>query len=875
MTDQEILIDTNVIVDDHQNDDSFIKGNNLLNNFSDNKLINYEIKNSITFEENVNISYLQKIVKHFDEVYPSIGKIKDHKKGYKVITDKKTVFTMLEKRLKHGNEFTYKTNGGRMVPDGYSCCFMNKILRHTIGSESNIDIDVDNCHPVLLSWYSKVKGWDCDNLDYYINNREDFLKIVGEFYEISRDDTKTKILSLINNENDKFNDDSPLYEFYEEIKILQNKVCNFRKDLYKKSKSKDPYNPKGKTMSLFLQEIENKICQCMIDYCKENNIRVTAPCYDGILVYKEDVDNVNELLNKIEFYIHDKLDIKVSLSEKIMNKSIVEILNDINDVVEDEKKIEFEYTANDDLFIANLDKKIDYNDFYSYDMLIGKIVLLEMVEKLINNTIIEYRDAGKKPCFITIKKDEDKYIRTFDVNYNGLKILFMKSVILKYEDAIKINPKSKESKWVSIKLIDIFDSMSYGNKIKWVDSICFEPYFLKKKYDYHRKMNLFEGFELLEDNKYMNYNFDQLKDIFENSGLYNHLTFYLCNNEPDLYNHLLDMIAHMIQCPNQKLDTATLIHSEQGNFKDGFYTFIKNLLNMEENYSIVYNGIDEFFKNFNKEQEGKLFIAINEISEGSSDSPAFKRHNEIKGRITTKKIRVEKKGVDSYWVKDFSRIVAFTNHEKTMMVENSDRRFVFIKANNEMCYNIRYFKPLFECIEDEDFLKMSFAYFAKRNLDNFSPHRGPDSKFKREQKLSCLSSSIQFLKDLWTAFDIDDKFKIHTCDLYTLYRKYCNDYGIKTIVKRITFVDNLKKIGVDQLYNSENEIYKFKYKKPDIESTTRNQNGYFEKTKLGHILFTRCEVADFYKSYMVGYEIDKEIVKTALEKYLRIENIDM
>jgi hypothetical protein len=102
MIDQNNFINTNIdYVIVHQNDDSLIIENNLLNNFSDDKLNKFEIKNSITFDENVNIKYLEKIVKHFDNLYPFIGKVKDHKKGYKGITDKKTVFTMLEKRLKN------------------------------------------------------------------------------------------------------------------------------------------------------------------------------------------------------------------------------------------------------------------------------------------------------------------------------------------------------------------------------------------------------------------------------------------------------------------------------------------------------------------------------------------------------------------------------------------------------------------------------------------------------------------------------------------------------------------------------------------------------------------------------------------------------
>jgi hypothetical protein len=871
MTDQNNFIDSNIVVDNH--DDYFIIENNLLNNFSDDKLNKFEIKNSITFDENVNIKYLEKIVKHFDYLYPFIGKIKDHKKGYKEITDKKTVFTMLEKRLKHGNEFTYKTTGGRMVPDGYSCCFMNKILRHTIASESNIDIDVDNCHPVILSWYCKVKEWNCEYLDVYVNNREKILQDTMTFYDISRDDAKTKILSLINNENDGFNNDSPLFNLYEELKNLQNNVCKFRKDLFYKSKRKDIHNPKGKTMSLFLQEIENKICQCMIDYCNENSIKVSAPCYDGILVSKDDIDDIDDTLNKIELYIYDMLDIKVSLSEKIMNKGIVDKLNEINDTADDNENVEFDYTDTD-YFIASLDEKIDYNDFYSYDICVGNVVLLEMIRKLFYNTIIEFRNGGKNPCYITIKKDGDNYIRTHDVNFKGLQVLLTKKILLKYPEAVEFGMEQKKpTKFVPVSLFGILCSMSNTNKLQWVDTVSFEPYFLEKVVD--NKLNLFEGFDLLKKNRFMDYEFEQLKEYFENTKVYTHISKYLCDGDEVLYNYLLDVIAHMIQKPNEKLDQCILICSEQGNFKDGLYQFVKNLLNTDEKYSIVYNNIDDFLKSFNREQEGKLFIAINEISEGSGDSTAFKRHNEIKGRITTQKIRVEKKGVDSYWVKDYSRVIAFSNHEKTMLVENSDRRFVFIKSNNEMCGNSRYFKPLFESIVNRDFLKKAFAYFSKRNIEHFDTHSGPDSKFKKEQKLSCLSSSIQFLKDLWTAFDIDDKFRIHTSDFYNLYKSYCNDYGIKIIVKRMTFIDNLKKIGLYQLSTDDDTIHKFKYKKTEIDTNNQNERGYFEKTKLGNLLFTKCSVHEFYKSYMVGFEIDKEFVKNALEKHLRIDDIEM
>lgn len=393
MTDQNNFMNIDIIenVINHQPDDSFITENNLLNNFSDCKINNFKIQNSITFDENVNIKYLEKIVKHFDNVYPLIGKVKDHKKGYKEITDKKTVLTMLEKRLKHGNEFTYKTTGGRMIPNGYSCCFMNKILRHTIAGESNSDIDIDNCHPVILSWYSKVKGWDSKHLDDYVSNREKILQDTMTHYEISRDNAKTKILSLINNENDKYNDDSPLYNLYQELLTLQDNVSKFRKDIFNKCKRKDSYNPKGICMALFLQEIENKICQCMIQYCNENSIKVSAPCYDGILISKDNV--LDDILNKIELYIYDKLDIKVSLSTKEMNKGIIDKLN--------------EYVDDD---VVNDDENDNFFDCDSIsEMTIGKKIL----EQMINDKNIFYDEAqdvvyyyyDKEKLYIKYKKE--------------------------------------------------------------------------------------------------------------------------------------------------------------------------------------------------------------------------------------------------------------------------------------------------------------------------------------------------------------------------------------------------------------------------------------------------------------------------------------
>lgn len=292
----------------------------------DNKLNNYEIQDSLTFCEDVRLDYLQTIVSNFDTVYPLLSKFKDAK-THKVITDKKTVKTILEKRLKNKeNEFTYKCKKiGRMMPNGYSLCSMNKVLRHTLAGENHYDIDIVSAHPTFLLWFAKNSKWSCKYLENYVLNREEVLSDVMDCYGIERDDAKDMILSMMFNQNAKIEDESPLYDFQVELKTLQDKVATSQKEIFKKAKT-DKGNQKGSCMANFLQTIENKVCQVMLEFCSKNNIRVSAPCFDGFLANKEDCDKegFDIVKNKIENYVRKKLDINIMLSSKPMTMGIQE-----------------------------------------------------------------------------------------------------------------------------------------------------------------------------------------------------------------------------------------------------------------------------------------------------------------------------------------------------------------------------------------------------------------------------------------------------------------------------------------------------------------------------------------------------------------------
>lgn len=836
------------------------------------KFMDYSVEKTIELYEDYDRKSLDIIIDNFDELYSSIGKFKDYKNNYKVIEDKNRCKTILQNLAKN-KKVIYKPS--TTCPDGRlfganSLQGINKIIRHTLCKGYYYDYDIENCHNVLLQWYCKEKNIPLVNLNEYNENREHYLYDLMETFEITRDEAKTIVLSILNGGGDgwlKKNGIPPpkwLVDLSNELKSVLHDICRLNPELYKKNQRKNKFNPAGSTINMLLCKMENIVIQCFWKWCQNNNIEVGTLCFDGLLL-KNKIDCF-----EIQNYIKSELGIDLTIIEKEMDKGI--------DLTPYEKKNIYDYSKVD-YYIEQLEQEIDYDDIYSYQKFINKTCNMEQIERLFKNTIIRMLNGGKNPSFITKKKEWNDYLQkynyiyTTNVNLISLCSMMNNPIILKTDDStLRLLTKKEREKYnkpfISSTLKDILNDMLFQNTLEWVDGFVFEPYFINPPFGLDNKFNLFTKFELMENNKY----FDTKTNNFEQSAIYNHITKYLCNGSEILYNYILDIIAHMIQKPNQKTDQCVLFCSEQGNFKDGLHKFISLLIGSQ--YSVGYINIDNFFKNFNKDQEGKLLITINEIAEGNVDSAAFKRHNELKGRITQQEMRIEPKGVDPYYIKDYARYFSFTNHERSLMVENSDRRYVMIKSNNEKCNDTTYFKPLFDSLDDIDFMKNAFSYFAFRDISQFDPHKGVESEFKNEQKLNCLSSTLTFIKDLWSngEHELDDLFRIHTSDFYELYVSYCSSFGIGRPVKRLTFVEQLKRAGIIErstqfTYNNNDLGVSFdRIHYPDCKN---------QKTPLAELLIFLSDKKRLKNTKQNGYELSRSNIKKCLEKHLRIDNLEM
>ena len=224
-------------------------------------------------------------------------------------------------------------------------------IRHTLVSGTFEDIDIDNCHPVMLEQVMVSNDIQCPCLQSYIGNRNKWFDLVREFYKIAelesvkvekhllKDIPKNLFLRIMfgggakqwKKDNNITIEGVPdeIIEFEEEVKKLSKIVSDANPELMKEVVAKkDRCNLNGSVCSYFLQEKENIILEVMYKYCVANGYiknNEVVLCADGFMIPKK-LYKV-ELLKELEAVIYSETGFKVGISNKPMEQGYNAILD--------------------------------------------------------------------------------------------------------------------------------------------------------------------------------------------------------------------------------------------------------------------------------------------------------------------------------------------------------------------------------------------------------------------------------------------------------------------------------------------------------------------------------------------------------------------
>lgn len=644
----------------------------------------------------------------------------------------------LEKYIGGYVKVSYHQKGGvgRYFADGsLSMQSLNKEIRHSI-CKGYIDVDVENAHPVFLLFICKKLNVPCVNLKKYVKNRDKYLKDLPN--------GKVVYLSLLNGGTKAYEDLDEKYkttflkDFKEEVVNIHKGLCTQFKKKYKqarkdrKAKGID-YNHRGSFVNKLLCDFENKVLQHIWAFYGKPLDAVL--CFDGIMIK----DHNDPKIEECEEYVKKQMGISIKLKIKPFDKGF-----DFSEIETQEFK------------------EVEYKTYFDYMKLVNKTVYMQSINVWLENNI-SLIDNGGKLSVLTKNGKIDRLTDQYAYSFNQIKTdVFLKTtnfkclvineqynkqlaedVDEKRVDVADLTAEQKDSleQFKNSKkpyLSPIVERAIESREIKTYAGLEFEP-FLKRNGEpkMYNFFNTFTGFPL-ED-------FEEVKGCknFEDSLLYNHIKIDMCNNNLKEFDHLLDFIADMIQQPAMMRGNAHLFISEQGTGKGLLAFFIQKLLGI--NHCITFNNISDYFSNFNVDKSNKLLKVIEEVSDKGE---AFYKADILKADLTKDRERIEPKGIDPYTLNHYARYLFFSNNDNAIYIENSDRRYTIHNIANTHANNKKYFKPMWDDVQDNNYCKNAFEFLAERKYDELNVMEAFVNQTKKDQKLNNLSITLKIIYEL-------------------------------------------------------------------------------------------------------------------------------
>lgn len=264
------------------------------------------------------------------------------------------------------------------------------------------------------------------------------------------------------------------------------------------------------------------------------------------------------------------------------------------------------------------------------------------------------------------------------------------------------------------------------------------------------------------------------------------LLAYLCSNETDHASALLKWtlcwLAYPIQNPGAKMQTAMIVHGDQGAGKNTFFSRVYRPIYGK--YSVEF-GQTAMEEKFNGWMSGKLFGVGNEVI--ASREELYHVKGKIKNMITESSWQIRSMHQDARMERNCCNFVFFSNDLNALHLDPHDRRFCVIWTPHTPQPgkdNYAAFKLMMAEVHEEIENGGSEAfheYLLRVDLEGFGVATPPPMTKAKEALIELnLDSKERFLRE-WMSGSVGEIpfIPIPIDLLYELYREWCPRFGMR------------------------------------------------------------------------------------------------
>jgi hypothetical protein len=284
-----------------------------------------------------------------------------HNKRQKKSTEGKFTSTYKLSASKAG-----KLGYGRLYGSAGSFETLEKECRGTMCQEFYHDIDIVNCHPVILCQFASMYyNTRLVELERYCANRDSYLSMIAD----DRDTAKQAVISVLYGGRPKNDFLMPLYA---EIREFTQFLMQQREYIDLLNAVVHEKNVHGSFLAYICQSLEREVMLVMKQSLESDGWIVDVLAYDGVMVRKNKDNNLVSSLDNVVRAIKEQTDYDVSVVEKAFSSfEIQETKEEIAPGVlkEDYIAMKVEFESNHFYFIpTNQYVEIDNGVINYYDL---------------------------------------------------------------------------------------------------------------------------------------------------------------------------------------------------------------------------------------------------------------------------------------------------------------------------------------------------------------------------------------------------------------------------------------------------------------------------------------------------------------------------
>jgi hypothetical protein len=292
---------------------------------------------------------------------------------------------------------------------------------------------------------------------------------------------------------------------------------------------------------------------------------------------------------------------------------------------------------------------------------------------------------------------------------------------------------------------------------------------------------------------------DRVKpDNTEHQWFIDHIKYLMKEEEAE---HFLNWLAYAVQNPGQKIMHAVLIIGGQGIGKSIMFNLFRQLFGPTNARAPQNENLSD---KYTKWAKNTCFCLINELKQDGNNF----FYNAIKPFITEDSIEIREMYRDPYIIRNTMNILAFSNDEAPIRLEDADRRWYVIKSEAARKDDKYYEKFIKYC---ENNAGGVLQYLLDRDLSQFNHGALPSMTEAKQDIIDHSKSDFElwvkseldgqnglFVNDIISVRDIMEQLPPEFRSKFITHKgtaKILRKYGAKKIDKAIRVgIDNTAKV---------------------------------------------------------------------------------